>query len=449
MDLLTSKIRSTYFKYLLLAFGSAFITSIYSVVDTAMVGKYYGPVGTASLAVVAPIWNIIYSLGLLVGIGGSVRFSMLRGEKKDDNESNQYFTIGLIFVSILAIISWVVIGFFDKYLLILFGADETTLLPLAQEYLTAIKFVIPCFLFNQFFAAFLRNDDDPNLATFAVLFGGIFNIFGDYFFVFVLDMGIFGAGLATAIGSIVSFLLMLTHFFKKKNTLKLVKFDSLIIKVKEISVSGFSSFFVDAAMGILTICFNNQILKYLGQDALSVYGIIINISTFVQCCAYSVGQASQPIISANYGAKNKKRITECLRYSFFTVAFFSVLWLLLTEINPNMFVYIFMTPTDEVLSIAPSIIRKYSISFLLLPLNIFSTYYFQSIGKPLPAFIVSLARGAIISGLLIYVLPLIFTGDILWYVMLITEIVVAVYAIIMIIKCTMCIEYNDIENSLK
>ena len=83
MDLLTGKIRPIYFKYLSAAFGSAMITSVYSIVDMAMVGQYQGPDGTAALAVVAPIWNIIYSLGLLMGIGGSVIFSRrLRGGKR-------------------------------------------------------------------------------------------------------------------------------------------------------------------------------------------------------------------------------------------------------------------------------------------------------------------------------------------------------------------------------
>ena len=80
MDFLTSKIKPMYFKYLTAAFGSALISSIYGVVDMAMVGQYQGPSGTAALAVVAPIWNIIYSLGLLMGIGGSVLFSTLRGK---------------------------------------------------------------------------------------------------------------------------------------------------------------------------------------------------------------------------------------------------------------------------------------------------------------------------------------------------------------------------------
>ena len=80
MDLLNGKIKAIYFQYLAAAFGSAMITSVYSIVDMAMVGQYQGPDGTAALAVVAPVWNIIYSLGLLVGIGGSVIFSMKRGD---------------------------------------------------------------------------------------------------------------------------------------------------------------------------------------------------------------------------------------------------------------------------------------------------------------------------------------------------------------------------------
>ena len=80
MNFLTDKIRPIYFKYLAAAFGSALITSIYGVVDAAMVGQYQGPTGTAALAVVAPVWNIIYSLGLLTGIGGSVLLSTLRDQ---------------------------------------------------------------------------------------------------------------------------------------------------------------------------------------------------------------------------------------------------------------------------------------------------------------------------------------------------------------------------------
>lgn len=436
MNFLTDKIKPMYFKYLAAAFGSSLISSIYGVVDMAMVGQYQGPEGTAALAVVSPIWNIIYSLGLLMGIGGSVLFSTIRGEAKhDEKRSNEYFTAAFIGTAILAVITWLAVIFFDKELLLLFGADEA-LLPLAQRYVLPVKFGVPSFLFTQLISAFLRNDGNPGLATKAVIFGGVFNVFGDYFLVFTMDLGIFGAGLATVLGSVASLIIMCTHFFSKKNSLHFARPTQLLKKLKTITVTGFSTFFIDVAMGILTILFNRQILKYLGSDALSVYGIIINISTFVQCCAYSIGQASQPIISTNYGAGKGERIKEVLKYAIGTAAVFGLIWTIACLAVPNAFIRIFMTPTESILKIAPSIIRSYGISFLLLPFNIFSTYYFQALMQPATSFIVSVARGAVISGILILLLPAIAPANFIWFAMPITELIVAFFVTVMIMRYT-------------
>lgn len=436
MDLLRGNIKSLYFKYLSAAFGSALISCIYGVVDMAMVGQYHGPNGTAALAVVAPVWNIIYSLGLLMGIGGSVIFSTKRGSNVvRDGSEMQYFTSSVIGSVLLAMLSWAGILCFEQPVLTFFGADET-LLVMAETYMAPILWVFPLFLFNQMLAAFLRNDNDPGLATLGVLSGGIFNIFGDYFFVFTCDMGIYGAGLATAIGSAISFLVMLTHFAKKSNTLHLVKPAKVLQMLQEITVTGFSTFFIDVAMGILTVLFNRQIMKYLGTNALAIYGPIINVSTFVQCCAYSVGQASQPIISTNYGAGQGSRIRETLGYALWTTAFFGLFWTGLSMAVPQLYIRIFMTPTEEILMMAPHIIRAYALSFLLLPLNIFSTYYFQAIMKPSIAFVVSVARGLIISGALILLLPTVIGADSLWYVMPITELLVMFYVTAMMKKET-------------
>lgn len=302
MDLLRENVGRLYGRYLAAAFGSALISSIYAMVDMAMVGQYQGPEGTAALAVVAPIWNLIYSLGLLTGIGGSVLFATARGSGEAGRESEaQSFTAALLASVVLGALCWAVVVLFDAPLLRFFGAEDT-LLPLAQRYLLPVKFGVPLFLLNQMLAAFLRNDGAPGLATGAVLTGGIFNVFGDYFFVFGLDLGIFGAGLATVLGALITFCVLLTHFFSPKNTLRLVRPTRLAARLVKMGTAGFSACFVDAAMGILTILFNRQIMTYAGADALAVYGILVNISTFVQCCAYSVGQAAQPILSINFGA---------------------------------------------------------------------------------------------------------------------------------------------------
>ena len=126
MDLLRGNIKTLYFKYLSAAFGSALISSIYGIVDMAMVGQYQGPDGTAALAVVAPVWNVIYSLGLLMGVGGSVIFSTKRGSgMSGDGEDEQYFTAAVIGSVILAALAWIGLILFERPLLTFFGADET------------------------------------------------------------------------------------------------------------------------------------------------------------------------------------------------------------------------------------------------------------------------------------------------------------------------------------
>ncbi len=436
MDLLNGSIKPLYFKYLAAAFGSAMTTSIYSIVDVAMVGQYQGPDGTAALAVVAPVWNIIYSLGLLMGIGGSVIFSAKRGSEHNDGKENQYFTAAVVGAVILSGLAWIGLVKFETPILTFFGADES-LLGLAKDYLIPVKVVFPLFLFNQMLAAFLRNDGDPVRATIGVLAGGIFNIFGDYFFVFVCDMGIYGAGLATAIGAGITFVVMMSHFACRKNTLRWEAPERLAAKLREITVTGFSTFFIDAAMGILTVLFNREIMRHLGSNALAIYGPIIQVSTFVQCCAYSVGQASQPIISTNFGAGKGGRIRETLRPALWTTAFFGVFWTALSMAVPNAYIRFFMSPTEEILKMAPAIVRAYALSFLLLPFNIFSTYYFQAIMKPTAAFVVSVARGLVISGILITTLPILVGADAIWFAMPITELLTAGYAAGMMRKYTL------------
>lgn len=143
-------------------------------------------------------------------------------------------------------------------------------------------------------AAFLRNDGNPGLTIAGVLADGLFNVFGDYIFVFTFDLGIYGGELTTAIDSGLSFIVMLSHFWSKKNTLAFQKPAKIFSKLKEISITGFSTFFINVAMGILTVLFNRQIMRYLGTNALAIYSPIVNVSTFVQYCAYSVEKASQP-----------------------------------------------------------------------------------------------------------------------------------------------------------
>lgn len=440
MDLLRDDVRKTYRRYLAAAFGSSFISTIYSFVDMIVVGQYQGPSGTAALALISPVWNIIFSLGMLFGIGGSVHFGMLRGEKDNvPGTENRYFTSALYVTGTLSALIMTVLLCFDGAIFRALGA-EGELLTLALDYFRPVRFAVPCYMLGQVVAAFLRNDNDPGLATAAVLIGGLFNVFGDCYFTFVLDMGLFGAGLATAIGSALTLAIMLTHFFKRENTLRLVPIRQLSGTVGSMIETGFSAFFADLAMGIVTALLNRGIVRYAGTDALAVYGVIVYVGTCAQCSAYSVGQAAQPLFSINFGARKWDRIRQTQTCAIRSVIVFSLFWTGVSMAFPEQIVRIFMDATPGVLEIAPTIIRIYATSFLLLPFNIYSAYYFQSIMRARAALWLAVARGLVISGGLILLLPLIFKATGLWIAMPITDAITFAATLFLTIRYTKTLE---------
>lgn len=439
MELISKPIKPLYFKYLLTAFGSAVVGAIYSMVDMAVVGQYAGPDGTSAIALILPVWSIICSLGILTGIGGSVIYGTIRGknEKESLHEANKVFTSSFIFTLILAIIITFFMFFFCDELFKALGG-KGKLFELGMKYLSPLRFAVPFLVFSQMLGAFLRNDNDPTLATIAIVSTALLNIVGDYVLTFTFDLGIFGTALATTICSILSVIIMCFHFFKKSNTLKFVKPDHLFKDMGKIFVNGFSTFVVDIVMGFLTMLYNHQIIRYLNNDALSIFGVIATIGTVVQCCSYSIGQASQPILSANYGASKYERIKQVLKYAVITSIIFGLFWWVLTFSFPNLIIKLFIkVPSNsEILKIAPIIVRKYTIAYLFVPFTIFTAYYFQSIMRPVSSLVISLARGIVLSGIFVIIFPIIFGSDNIWLSSPVAEGIVGIVSIILIIIYT-------------
>ena len=441
MDLLKDDIKKCFFRYLSLTFFGSCIASVYGLVDLAMVGNYHGYLGSSAMALVMPVFNIVYSFGLLAGVGGATLYSLKKG--REDGNYKVTFTSSIIYALILSFLAFIIIYVFDDELLIFFGGDKETF-PLAKEYLSFLKFFTPFFVINQLLGAFLRNDNNPQLATLAILIGGIINIVGDYVLIFTFDMGIKGAGLATSLCQVVSIIIMLTHFFTKKNTLKLEKPKNPLKDIVDITKLGFGAFIVDFAVGIITVLFNRQIMKYCNNSYLSIYGVLINVAMFVQCTAYAIGQSSQPIISINKGANKNQRVLKAFKLGMLTSLIAGLFWFVVVIINPNFILGLFMELTNEIKSVSNFVTRIYSISFIFLTINIYLTYYFQSIEKNSYAFIISCLRGFVISGLLILILPLIFDGNVIWYVIPMSELITLLISIYYIKKSTLQITKNQL-----
>jgi len=272
---------------------------------------------------------------------------------------------------------------------------------------------IPFFVFVNYFMFFVRNDNDPILATVATVVGGVFNVFGDIFFVFDfgLGMGIKGAGLATAIGQALTIVILCTHFFKKTNTLKFEKISNISNKIFNILKIGISAFILDVCMGVVVVIFNNQINLYTSNNAsiLGIYGVICNMQTLVQGFAYSVGQANQPLLSAEYGKNNKDSIKELHRYGLISSLIIGLIFLLVFMMLPNVIISSFINTklNPEVIDIGPKYLRMYFATVPILAINVYLTYYYQSVQKAEKSFITSICRGFIFPLIFLFILPII------------------------------------------
>ena len=427
MDLLTSDIKKVYRKYMFSAFGSAIITSIYSMVDIICVGQYEGKVGAAALACIAPMWSIFISMGMLFGIGGAVRMSFCRGEGRKA-EGDRYFTAALVSALVLSAMVCVGTLLFGEEILRLFGADDT-LLPCAMAYTRWVFPVMPCFMVAQVLSAFIRNDGAPLLCTGAILTGGILNMILDVLLVFGFDMGSSGAGLATAIGQVVATLILCAYFLQKRCGLRLMRVRGFFRLALESLQAGFAPFVVDISYGIAVALFNNQIMRYGSDVELAVYGTVSSIALIFQCLFYGVGQALQPIASVNYGAGKQERVRQVFRLAMGSAAIMGALFFLVSELIPGPMLRLYMDVDDSVMAVGPSIIRAYAASFLVMGINIVASYYLQSVLQSGKSVLLSLCRGFGFCALFLYALPAVFDLGGIWWTMPLTELCTFVLAL--------------------
>lgn len=393
--------------------GGALATSIYSFVDTIAVGQSCGPLGAAAIAVINPLFALACFVGLLVGIGSSVLMSKAKGAG-ERGKSDRIFTSSLILLAFLGLIAWVSTCIFLRPILAFCGADDE-IMPYAVDYMIPIAIGLPLFMINTFLAPVIRYDERPGLVLKAVLTGGCLNIFGDWFFVFPLGMGMFGAGLATALGALTQTMLLLSHFYMRRSSLRIVNPGNIVKGGRKIIVSGFGASILDVAIGVLTIMINRQTMRYGGKDELAVLGVIMTISFLLQHLYAGIGQAVQPIASTAYGASRKDRVWQAFSYLFSSSVAAGLLSLAVCVAFPIPILRLFIDATDSVLAIGPHIIIIYSLSFLPMAVNINLVFFLQSVLAPVPALVFSLSRGVVISLILLYILPVFMGMDgILW-----------------------------------
>lgn len=394
----------TFSKYVSFNVLSMLGLSCYILADTIFIANGLGSNGLAALNLVLPIYSLISAVGLMIGMGAATKYSILRAENNIDR-ANKVFTH--------AIISGIVIGtvltmaglFFSSDIMKLLGAD-TTILPMANQYLKTILLFSYAFIINNILVCFIRNDKNPNLSMLAMLIGSFCNIILDYIFIFPLNMGMFGAAFATGLAPIISILILSKHFKDKKNNFRFVKYHFQMKYISMIFSLGSATFITELSSGIIMLIFNFQILEIAGNIGVAAYGIIANLALIIVSIFNGVAQGIQPIVSHNYGKENRDNLKKIYFLAILVATFIGLLFYTLVLLYPNSIISIFNKEKNkELFEIALTGMKIYFVSFLIMGINIVSTSFFSSVSKPIQSFLISFARGGVLIIPLVLVLP--------------------------------------------
>lgn len=437
MDFLRDDVKKLYVKFLSTSVLSALVVSVYAFVDTIAIGQSEGPLGTAAMAVIVPLYGLFAFFSTLCGIGGAVQMSKAKGEG-NENKGNKYFTSSLFLMGAITIVVWILLALFHKPVFKFFGTNSE-IMSYVMAYAKWMLFFFPAFIFPPSIGAFIRNDGNPNLVMTAVTVGGCINIFGDWFFVFPLKMGIRGAAIATVLGVLAQTFIMCIHFFTKKCKLKIVRPSlsqsrDILLSIINIAKVGFGSGIVELGTVVIAILMNNQILKYGSTTELAIYGVILTIFQLFAAIFSGVGQAIQPLVSSNFGAGNHHRNRQFWNMAFVTVIFLGLIFTLLGELFPVAITKLFIDATPEVIQAAPGIFRLFFLLFIPAGISVLSIYYLQSIMCHKKAMVISLMRGIVVSGMLILILPLFLRLTGIWIALPTSELIVSVLCLFYIHK---------------
>ncbi|SEL22960.1 putative efflux protein, MATE family [Carnobacterium iners] len=389
----TDKISSLLVEFSIPAVIGMFVNAVYNIVDRIFIGNApdLGSLGLAAVSITYPITLVMIAFGLLVGVGGATRFSISLG-KKETTKAQHYLGNG-ISLAIIAGLSFTIIGnIFLEPILRNIGASDAVL-PFASEYLSIILFGGVFQSLAMTMNNFARADGNPRISMISMMIGAGFNIIFDYILIMQLGWGMKGAAYATIGGQFLSVVWQLAYFTGKRSNVRLTlaNMKLKLTYVKEILTTGIPAFLLQIANSILNIIINATLVKYGGDVAISVAGIITSSTTLIIMLISGIIQGLQPIISYNTGAGRVDRVKQALKLASIAAFIITTTGFLGIQLFPEFVVSLFNQET-AVVSLGVKAIRIWTLGFPLVGLQIVWSNYFQAIGEVRLASFLNLAR---------------------------------------------------------
>ena len=390
---------------------STLVSSLYNIVDQVFIGQGVGYLGNAATNVSYPFSTICLAISLLVGIGSASRFSLYLGQKKPE-EAAKVAGNGIVLMVAAGLLYCVIGECLLDPLLQVFGATSDVL-PYARQYAGVTLLGMPFLIVTNGLSNLIRADGSPKHSMLCMVSGAVANTILDPIFIFICDLGIFGAALATVIGQILSFALAM-GYLRKFRTIQLVRSDfrlSLRSTLRTFGM-GISSCVNQVAITLVQIVLNHSLTYY---GALSIYGtdiplaacgIVMKTNAILLSIIVGISQGVQPLIGFNYGAQQYKRVREAyllaIRWNFIV----SSIGFCLFECFPYPIISVFGSGNELYMEFAVKFMRIFLFMALVNGVQLLSSNFFTAIGKATRGLLLALTRQVFFLIPLLLLLPL-------------------------------------------
>lgn len=423
-----SSVLKDFLKYVSLNILGQMAYSFYTLVDTFFISASLGANGLAALNLAFPMFCLINGTGLMIGMGGGTRYSILKS-RGESLQASRVFTDAVYLVICFAAVYVLLGAFLSGRIVRVLGADDTVF-AMTNTYLKVLLLFAPAFLTNNLLQCFVRNDGKPSLSMAAMITGSLSNIILDYIFIFPLHMGIFGAILATGLSPVISILVLSPYLIGRKNHFHFVRAACGGKKIREILSTGLPPFVTEISSGIVMFLFNFIILRLTGNIGVAAFSVITVISLVVVAIYTGLSQGIQPILSSNHGAGYAANVKAIRKYAMITMLLLSSIIYGIIFCEASQLVMIFNSEGNDVLQeIAVAGMKLYFLACPFIGFNIVTATYFTSTERPRPGQLISIFRGLVILVPMAFLLSSLFEMTGVWCAYPLTEFVVALIGV--------------------
>lgn len=421
-------------RYAVLSVLGMMAVSCYILADTFFVAQGLGSEGLAALNLAIPVYNIIHGIGLLLGMGGATRFSVLKSQQAHD-EANVVYTHTLAMAAAAAVV-FVLAGLtVPGPLAALLGA-EGTVHTMTTTYLRVLLLFAPAFVFNDVLQCYVRNDGAPQLSMAATVTGSLANIVMDYIFIFPCGLGILGAVLATGFSPVIGILIQAPHWFSARCGFRPVCTRPSRRTAARIAALGVPSLLDQLSGAVVMVTFNFLILRLAGNTGVAAYGVVANLSLVVLAVYSGLAQGMQPLVSRAWGHGQRPDLFRLLRYALLSMAAVSVVLYLGIFVGAGTIAGVFNSEADPTLqAIAVQGLRLYFVGAPFAGANVILCLWFTSVERPVPAQTISLLRGLFVIVPVALLLAAVFGMTGVWLAFPVSECLVSLVSCGLFLRC--------------